>query len=385
MNRSIRWLLVTTALVAASGVGIALFRPAPIPVDLARVVRGPLQVTVDEEGETRARDRYVVAAPVAGRVARIGVREGDRVSTGAVVARISPTPLDARAREQAQSRVESAGDAQRAADAAVAQARAAFAQAHRSAERTRELAARRLVSPEQVERAELDETTRRQELEAADFRAQSAAHDVEVARAVLLAGSGEALALRAPVSGRVLRVFEPSERVVPAGVPLLELGDAAALEIVVDLLSSDAVRVAPGAVMLLDGWGGDATLRGRVRVVEPSGFTKVSALGVEEQRVNVIGDFVDAPGRLGDRYRLDVRIVVWEGADVLTVPASALFRTGEGWSLFVVDGGRAQERAVETGHRTPFAVEILRGVRPGDVVVRAPSDRVASGVRVTGR
>ena len=382
MSRTVKRLIIGTSAVAAAAVGVVLLRPAPVPVDVAAVVHAPLQVTVDEEGETRARDRYAVAAPIAGQVARIALREGDRVAVGAVVARIHPLPLDARSRDQALSRVEAAVDARNAADAAVAQARAAFEQAQRSSERTRLLAGQRLVSSEDLERAELDETTRLREVESAEFRAEAAAHDVDVARAVLRAESGEALRLRAPVGGRVLRIPERSARVVAAGTPLLEVGDPANLEIVVDLLSSDAVKVAPGDVMLIEGWGGDSTLRGRVRLVEPSGFTKLSALGVEEQRVNVIGDFVAAPPSLGDRYRLDVRIVVWAGPDVLPVPASALVRTGDAWRVFVVERGRAQRRDLRVGHRTSFAAEVLDGLREGDVVVRAPSDRIVTGVRV---
>ncbi|HEU5260239.1 MAG TPA: efflux RND transporter periplasmic adaptor subunit [Gemmatimonadales bacterium] len=364
---------------------VALLRPAPLSVDTARVARGPLQVTVDEEGETRVRDRYVVSAPVAGRVARIELREGDPVAPGAVVARVFPAPLDARAREQASARVEAAEDAQRAAGAGVAQARAALEQAQRSCRRAQDLAAKGLIAPEERERAELEEATRARELESAEFRAQAAAHDVQVARAALLAETGNAIPLRSPIRGQVLRIPERSERVVLAGAPLAELGDPAKLEIVADLLSSDAVKVKPGDAMLIEGWGGGTTLSGRLRVVEPSGFTKVSALGVEEQRVNVVGDFVDPPGALGDRYRVEIRVVVWQADDILKVPASALFRHGDGWSVFAVAEGRARRRELEVGHRTPFDAEIVQGLNEGDVVIRHPSDRIAEGVRVSAR
>ncbi len=370
------------AVVLAVAGAAALLRPAPLPVETARVARGSLQVTVDEEGETRVRDRYVVAAPVAGRVARIELREGDPIAAGAVVGRLFAAPLDARARQQAAARVAEAEDAQRAADAGVKQAQAAAEQARRSCRRAQELAARNLIAPEERERAELEETTRVRELESAQFRAQAAAHDVEVARAALLAGAGTAIPLRSPVTGRVLRIPERSERVVLAGTPLLELGDPAKLEIVADLLSSDAVRVKPGDAILIEGWGGGDTLRGRLHRVEPSGFTKVSALGVEEQRVNVIGDFVDPPDAIGDRYRVEVRIVVWEGRDVLQVPTSALFRHGDGWSVFVIEQDRARQRDVQVGHRSTFETEVVRGLSEGDVVVRNPSDRIADGLRV---
>jgi HlyD family secretion protein len=291
-----------------------------------------------------------------------------------------PAPLDARAREAAAAQIREAEDAQRAARAAVAQARAALDQAKRTRSRAQDLAARNLIAPEERERAELEETTQARALESSDFRAQAAAHDVEVARAALRPGEAE-FPLRAPLGGRVLRISEPSERVVPAGTPLVEIGDPTKLEIVADLLSSDAVQVRSGDPVLIEGWGG-GTLRGTIRVVEPSGFTKVSALGVEEQRVNVIADFADPTVPLGDRYRVEVRIVVWDGASVLKLPGSALFRSGEGWSVFVVEGGRARRREVTVGHHNSFETEILTGVQEGDVVIRHPTDRIGDGVRV---
>lgn len=384
MQRVVKRLSLGALAALALAGTIALLRPVPVAVETARATRGPMRETVDEQGQTRVRDRYLVTAPVAGRVARIALREGDRVTPGMVVAQVFPAPLDARAREQGAARVAAAEDARRAADAAAVEARAALEQARRTRQRTEQLAARNLIAAEERERAELDETTRARELESAEFRAQAAAHDVELARAALLAGAGTVLPLRAPGCGQVLRIPERSERVVAAGTPLVELGDCASLEIVADLLSSDAVKVKAGDAMLIAGWGGDTTLRGRLRLVEPSGFTKVSALGVEEQRVNVIGDFLEPPGPLGDHFRVEVRIVIWEGRDVLQIPASAVFRHGDGWSVFVVDQGRARRRDVQVGHHTPFATEIVQGLAEGDAVIRNPSDRIADGVRVQG-
>jgi len=361
-----------------------LLRPSALPVETAVATRRALRVTVDEEGETRVRDRYVVAAPVGGRVARITLREGDSVEQGTVVARVFPAPLDPRTRDQATARLAAADDERRAADAAVRQARAAHDQAHRSWERARRLAAENSIAAEERERVELEETIRARELESAEFRAQAAAHEVELARAVLDADP-DPLAIRSPIDGRVLRVLEASERVVGAGTPLLEIGDPAKLEIVADLLSAEAVKVKPGAPMLIEEWGGGEALHARLRVVEPSAFTKISALGVEEQRVNVIGDFVDPPGALGDRYRVEIRIVVWERDSVLTVPASALFRRGEAWSVFVVEGSRARQRDVVVGQRTPDAAEIVSGITEGERVIPYPSDRVADGVKVAQR
>jgi HlyD family secretion protein len=292
---------------------------------------------------------------------------------------MSPAPLDPRTRREAAARFDAAEDAQRAAAAGVAQSRAAHEQAHRAWVRAQRLATDNSIAPAEREQAELEEALRARELESAEFRSQAAVHDTEVARAALAAG--QELVIRSPGRGGVLRVPEPSERVVTAGTPLLEIGDPSRLETVADLLSTDAVAVAPGAPLLIEGWGGK-TLRGRVRLVEPSAFTKVSALGVEEQRVNVIGDLVDSPGSLGDRYRVEIRIIIWQGDSVLTVPASALFRHGEGWRVFVIERGRAWQRDVVVGHRTAFDAEILRGVATGDVVIPHPSDRLAEGVRV---
>jgi HlyD family secretion protein len=359
-------------------------RPTPVPVEMAVVGRGPLRVTIDEEGRTRVRDRYVVVAPVAGRVARITLDEGAAVTRGMAVAQLSAAPLDPRTREEAAARLRGAEDAERAATAGVSQARAALAQAARNRVRAESLFAKNLLSLEQREVTALAETTAVRQVEAADFRAQAAAHDVEVARAALTAGAGELVRLLSPVRGRVLRVPEKSERVVPAGTTLVELGDPSRLEIVVDLLSEDAVKVKPGDRVLIDGWGGDRPLEAHVRMVEPSGFTKVSALGVEEQRVNVVADLDTTPPQLGDGYRVEARVVQWEG-DALKVPASALYQEGDQWHVFVVENGRARARAVRVGHRNPDEAEVLDGLSVGERVIRQPTDNISDGARVAAR
>jgi HlyD family secretion protein len=278
---------------------------------------------------------------------------------------------------------------------------AALDQARRDASRAERLYRAGTLSADAREQAKLAETSAAKELEAARFAADAANHDVEAARAALLAtpapiaeGAPPApcaegrpcVEVRAPVGGRVLRVFEESERIVAAGTPLLEIGDPGSLEIVVDILSSDAVRVRPGARFLVDDWGGEGTLEARVRLVEPSAFTKISALGVEEQRVNVIADLLAPEPRLGDRYRVEARIVVWEADDVLLVPASALFRSGDdGWSVFAVEGGSARRRAVRVGHQAAFDAEVAEGLAPGETVILHPSDRVRDGARVAPR
>jgi len=391
VRRILAWGVV---LLAAAGLVWAL-RPPPVPVQTAVAERGPLRVTVDEEGETRVRDRYVVAAPIAGRVLRIDLDPGDAVETGQVLARIEPAPLDRRALAEARARVEAALATQRAARAAVVRADAALAQVRREADRMERLHRSGTVADEQLERARLDETSHSQDLESARFAARAAAFQLEAARAALLAAEGGSAAstpgcgdgetcvkVRAPEAGTVLRVPEESERVVAAGTPLLEVGDPHRLEIVIDVLSADAVRVRPGAPVRVEEWGGEGVLLGRVRRVEPSGFTKLSTLGVEEQRVNVIADLEAPPPSLGDAFRVEARIVTWEGEDVLQVPVSALFRHGAGWAVFVVEDGRAALRPVQLGRRGRRGAQVLDGLAAGERVVLHPSDRVEDGVRV---
>lgn len=384
MKLSRRAILWGGAGVAAAGFLVYTFRPTPIPVEVAAVTRGALRVTIDEEGRTRVRDRYVVVAPAAGRIARIALEEGAPVTRGMVVARLSAAPLDPRSREQAVARLRSAEDAEQATTAAVSEARAALDQAARDRSRAESLFTKNLLSPMQREAAALAETTAARRFQAADFTAQAAAHDVEQARAVVAGGGGTSLALVSPVRGRVLRIPERSERVVAAGTPLLELGDPTRLEIVVDLLSEDAVKVHPGDRMLVADWGGERPLEAHVRRVEPSGFTKVSALGVEEQRVNIIADLDETPPQLGDGYRVETQVVLWDGT-ALKAPASALFQDGDQWRVFVVRDGRARSRVVQVGHRNPFEVEITGGLDSGDLVVRHPTDKLADGVRVAAR
>ena len=364
------------------------FVPDPIPVEATIVQRGPLQVTVDEDAETRAHDRYVVSAPVAGRVSRIDLHEGDAVRAGQVVARLWPAPLSAREREVQLARVAAAEALVREAHERVRHAEADHEQAKRERLRVDRLVREGFMSPQGAEQSRVQETTSANELQAASFRARAAQADAEAARAVLLAVSGDrgaaqvVIPVRAAAEGKVLRIPDKSERVVNPGAPLLIVGDPGRLEVVIDLLSTEAVKVKPGMPVLLDGWGGDRPLQARVRVVEPLAFTKVSALGVEEQRVNVIADFVDPPGPLGDAYRVEAHVVLWTGADVLKVPVSALFRRGENWNVFVVDGSRARRREVTIGHRASLEVEVASGVSAGELVLRHPSNDIEEGRRV---
>lgn len=395
----IRWL--KRGLLVAVALGVILLiavvvRPRPVSVDVVRVTRGPLQVTVDEDGRARVKNRHVVSAPLSGSLARPELHAGDRVEQGQVVARIVPLEaplLDVRSRSQADARVAAALAAQKQARAQVERARAALDFAQTNRERIERVVERGVGTEMQLEQARLQERTARAELESARFGAQVADYELRMAQAVLghltgkRAGTEEQLEIPAPVTGRVLKVLQESEGVVQVGAPLLEVADPSALEIVVDVLTSDAVRVRPGQRVLLDRWGGPV-LEGRVRLVEPSAFSRTSALGVEEQRVNVVVDLV-SPGEdwatLGDGYRVEAHIVVWAADDVVQVPSSALFRHGSQWAAYRVEEGVARLTLVKLGERTPASVQILEGLREGDEVIVHPSDRVRDGVSIARR
>lgn len=382
-RKQLTWIATGVALVA---VVLLMLRKSPLTVEAAVVGRGPLMVTVDAEGQTRVRDRYTVSAPVTGRLVRPAFRAGDHLEAGTIVAWLEPAPLDPRALEQARTRVDAAEDAERVATSAVISARAAMVAAERESQRADSLAAVGLISPAERERAEVTMVTRERELEAAQFHAQAAGHDVETARAGLIASSGGSretrIAVRTPVRGQLLKLVEESERVIAAGAPIMEVGDPAKIEVISDLLSADAVKVSPGDTILIEAWGGGTELKGLLRTVEPSGFTKISALGVEEQRVNIVGDFITPPGRLGDRYRIEVRIITWQSPEVLKLPVSALVRQGDGWAVFTIQKGRAHLVPVQVGHRGASEIELLGGLSAGEKVIVHPSDQIAEGVRV---
>jgi HlyD family secretion protein len=368
------------------------FWPQAAVVDVAPVARGSLQVTVDDEGETRVRDRYVVSAPVAGRLLRIELEPGDPVRRGADVASLSAAPpglLDTRTRAEATAAVDVARAAVGRAQAERQRLQAVRDRARSDLERSRQLAPSGIVSRDALEMSETNARAAEEALRAAAFAAVSAESDLERARAVLVQGGGtggasRTVVLHAPVDGVVLKRLRESEAVVPAGEPLLELGDPRALEIVSDLLSVDAVKVRPGQKVLIEHWGGEHALAGRVRRVEPSGFLKISALGVEEQRVNVIVDFEDPAqaAALGDGYRVEVRVVVWEGPDVVKTPTSSLFRQGDQWAVFIDDGSRARLRTVEIGQRNGNEAQVLSGLAGGERVIVHPGDTLHDGSRI---
>lgn len=375
---------------------VVAFLPKPVPVDLVPVRRAPLRVTVDEDGRTRVTDRYVVSSPLSGNLARIELDPGAPVEDGQVIARLVPMArplMDAQSRAEAEARVASASAQLRQARATVERAEAALEFADTTAERQRQLARRGTIPAQTLDQAELELRSRREELSSARFGVRVAAHQLELARAALGrfddGGDGaEQMEVTSPIDGAVLRVMQESGGAVQAGTPLLELGDPSHLEVAVDVLTSDAVHIEPGDAVIIERWGGETPLAGHVRMVEPSAFTRTSALGVEEQRVNVVID-LDSPReeweRLGDGYRVEARIVIWEEEDVLVVPASAVFRQGEGWAVYVLEGDAVRLQPVQTGRRNGLSVQILEGLEEGAQVVVHPSDRVVDGVEVEPR
>ena len=391
------WLLATLSVVGALAYA---FAPRPVPVDLIRVRRGPLRVTVDEDGRTRIKERYVVAAPLGGQLRRITLHPGDRVTAGrtpvAVIEPAEPELLDPRARAQLEARVRGAEAQVQLADPRVERMRAAHELAQSDLARAATLAGEGALSRQEMDRAREAARATAEELRAAEYARQIAGFELEQARAALWRSTPEArrddpaweLRVLAPIDGCVLRVFQEDATAVARAAPLVELGDPAELEAEIDVLSSDAVRIRPGARVSFEHWGGETPLEGRVRLVEPAGFLKISALGVEEQRVNVIADFVTPPAErraLGDAYRVEARIVVWEAEAVLKLPVGALFRSGGDWAVFVVRDGRARLTRVEVGYGNGREMEIRQGLVAGSEAVMHPSDKVADGVAVTVR
>ncbi len=372
------------------------FMPQPVPVETAAVVRGPLQVTVEEEGKTRVVDHFVISAPVAGFLRRVELDVGDSVKRGQELLTLDPlrsTVLDPRARAQAQARVTTTQAALKGAQENVVAAAADARYWESQLARVRELHEAGAISDEELNQTEADARRTSANLRSAEFSVEVARSELQAARTTLRHSAAqqsgqpaETVAVHAPISGSVLKVLRESEGVVSRGEPLLEIGNPRLLEVEVELLSADAVRAGPGTRVILERWGGEGPLEARVRVVEPFGFTKISALGVEEQRVLVIADIVSPPEeweKLGDGYRVETKFILWEEDEVLQVPSSALFRRGDQWAVFVVDGEFARLRNVQLGRRSGLTAQILSGVEAGELVITHPDDSVEAGVRVS--
>ncbi len=372
------------------------FLPQPVPVDYASVVVGPLRVTVDEDGKTRIRERYVVSAPLGGQLLRIVWKPGDRIDVNSpVLAQIEPKAsefLDPSAQLQAEAKVKAAEIARDKARTLLRQANVKVEFAQREADRLRGLRGLRSISEQEVENAIQQQRVASEEMRAAQQAIKIAEYELQTARAVLnrvrTYQPGEApdrYDIYSPIRGVVLKVEQESATVVAPGQKLLEVGNPADLEVVIDVLSADAVKVRKGDRVILEHWGGEVPLEAEVRVVEPSGITKTSALGVEEQRVNVIANLTDPPASLGDGFRVEARIVVWEKADAIKVPAGALFRHGSGWAVYVVESGVARLRPVTVGKGNGLETQIAAGLEPGERVIIHAGDRVKDGTVTTQR
>lgn len=390
--RKLAWAVVAAAIVAAILWG---FREQPLLVDVATAERGPMRITVDEEGKTRVIDRYVVSAPIAGYSRRIQMDVGDSVTKGKVLLRLDPLRsrvLDPRSRAEAKARVSGARASLSAARENTTAAEADASYWTGQLARARELRVAATIAEQDFQQTESRWRRAEATLRSAKFSVEVARYEVEAARTALrhsaAQGTGqpaETVAIRAPVSGRILKIIHKSEGVVQPGEALLEIGDPRGLEVEVEALSADAVKIVPGVKTLLERWGGDEPLEARVRSVEPVGFTKISALGVEEQRVLVIASIVSPPEkwqRLGDGYRVEARFVLWEEDDILRIPASSLFRYGSGWAAFVVEDGIARRREVQLGRRNGLAAQVLAGIEEGEIVVTHPDDAIDDGVKV---
>lgn len=394
MKSRLRWFLWVVVSLAAASLLIYALWPQPIAVEWLEAKRGPMQVTVDEDGKTRVKERYVVAAPLAGQLSRIELREGDAVIASqtelATIEPADPALLDARSIAEAEARVRVTQAAMEQATARLAAADELHKLATRHWERAVPLAKSSAIPAEELDEKEHQKAITGENLRAARFAKQVAEFEVQQAEAALLRSKpatspekgAQRFVIRSPVDGNVLRVIQKSATIIQPGSQLVEVGDARDLEVVVDVLSADAARIRPGAKAILEHWGGDKPLEGRVRVVEPSGFTKVSALGVEEQRVNVVIDLIDSPtsrATLGDAFRVEAKIVIWEHANALQVPVGALFRDGQHWAVFVVENHRAALRHIDVGYNNGLSAEIRAGLEPGEQVIMHPSDKIRVG------
>lgn len=388
MNQKSKITLTALSLVVI----VALFfllQPPPTLVEASVVARQPFLLTIQDQGRTRAYNPFLVAAPITGRLLRVDLDEGDKVSKNQVIARVALQPQDQRTLAVEQANLVAAEARLRAEQANLEEAQGTLSRARRELERRNELAKNRLTSVEEVEDYQ-------QTVYSAEARVQSLVAAVEASRAEVdsvrsrLLGSASSQELGessieeilAPTDGTILRVLEENQRVVAAGTPLFEISNEDSIEVVVDMLTQGAVSVSPGDSAHITGWGGDYTINGRVRYIEPEAFTKVSALGVEEQRVNVIVDLLDAPDNLGSEYRVEVAVVVWESDDELVIPSSALFQRNGAWNVFVVEQQEVKLQAIEIGHRNRDSAQVVSGLDVGDTVIQYPSDLIEEGIKV---
>ena len=393
-RRRIIWFAVLLLIVTALVYG---FKPQPRLVDMASAARAPMQVAIEEEGETRVIDRYIITAPVAGTTCRVDLDVGDSVEKDQMLVTINPLQsqaLDPRSRAEAEARVAAAEDVLRADEQNVASARADADLAGKELKRVEPLAKEGHISQDRLDQVIAQKRSAAAALRSAEFAVNVAKHQLDAARTALRytgnrsSNPEDMVQVLAPVSGRILKLQHECAGVVPRGEPLMEIGDTRSLEIETDVLSADAVKIKPGMPVLYERWGGESPLTGRVRRVEPVGFTKISALGVEEQRVLIISD-ITSPAEewqtLGDGYRVESRFILWEDQDVLQIPASALFRSKGQWSLFVMRDDKARLRTVKVGRRNGLSAQILDGLAEGEAVITHPDNTITDGVGVKPR
>ena len=388
-------LLWGLAALVVVGAGVYAWMPRPLKVETGEVFRGKLTVTVDEDGKTRLENTYVVSAPLRGVMSRIDLESGDEIESGDLITRVEPPEsplLDPRARQTAEARVETARAAVRQAESRIDVAKSALERAKTELQRAKNLFDEGVGTRQTLEQARFDVESREAELASAQFAERVARHELQAARAALEqiesrdeGEAGERLSVKAPVSGTVLEVLRESSGPVEAGAPLVEIGRLDSLEIVVDVLTSDAVKIEPNDRVTIERWGGDEDLEGHVRRIEPEAFTKISSLGVEEQRTNVVID-IDSPRekwrQLGDGFRIEARIVTWEAEEILQVDASALFRSGDGWAVFRAVNGTARLTPVDVGRRTETHAQILDGLEHGQRVILYPNDAITDGADI---
>jgi len=395
-NLNIR-IIPTVAVLAVVAAFVWAFTPKPVEVQVAEVTHGAFQQIIEEDGKTRVRERYNVSAPLSGKLKRISLKAGDMIQLGQVVALIvpgAPALLDARSERELGERVGTAEAQIARANAEVERAQASLEKSRSDLNRFKKLAADRFISQAQFEQTELEVKINSRALEAAKYARHAAEHELAVARAARQqfncdgdcnTSARRDWPVRSPVAGRVLKVVQENEGIVAVGQPLLEIGDPADLEVVVDVLSTDAVQIHPGAEVQIKGSGLSSTLQGKVRLVEPSAYTKISALGVEEQRVNIIIDFSSPPEQwnsLGDGFKVDTKIIIFNTDKAVKVPVSALFRKGNQWAVFVVSDNAAKERAISVSHRSGLQAMVENGLQPGEKVIIYPGDKVKHQGRV---
>lgn len=394
-NRWIIIILVSAAVIAAVVYG---FLPKPVPVEIVKVTRGTMTVTVEEEGKTRVKDRYVVSSPVSAFMRRINLDVGDIVKKGQIIAELEPVrsaALDPRSRAEAEAVVSAREASLRAAEENAKAISAEAEYAKSNLQRMIKLYDAGYTSKDSLEQAEAEANRADANLLASRASVKAARFELERSRAALghtpsdsVKNYGKPVSIRSPVDGRVLKKYRESESTVNAGEPLIDIGDTSGLEVKVEVLSSDAVKIQKGTPVLFERWGDETALSGEVKIVEPAGFTKISSLGVEEQRVLVIADITSLPEswqRLGDGYRVDARFIIWEGRDILQMPASALFRKGDGWAVFMIRDKKAYSTEVKIGRHNGLVAEVVSGLKEGDMVIAHPDETVKDGVRIKQR